>query len=483
MTPSGARTADFVVVGGGAAGLAAAWTAARKGHSVLLVERARLGGDCTWTGCVPSKALLAEAARAHTARALGFGGDGPGGVLAWDRVLEAVHGRREHVSHDESPATLQSQGIEVIHGQAAFTQPGVLSVDGTRVTADRAIVLATGSAPVVPPIDGLEGPEVVTNHEVFEMPDQPARLAVMGGGPIGLELGQAFARLGTAVTVLEGMGRVAGKEEPEASAVIQEVLEREGVSFLTGSFVESAARGEDGMTLRTADGRSVTADRVLVAVGRRPVTDGLEADRGGVELTERGFVTVDEKLRTTASDVYAVGDITGGLQFTHVGYDQGALAVNNALGLIAMSYDPRVVPWATFTEPEIGRVGLSEAQAHAEYGDKARVAFLPLAETDRAKVTGQVDGFVKLIAGPHNLVRGLAGGTLVGATIVAPGAGDMIHQVALAVKQRVITGRLAQMVHAYPTWSLAIREAAAQFFFEHKGAEARPAVAGGEGGG
>lgn len=475
MTPTGSRTADFVVVGGGAAGLAAAWTAARKGHSVLLVERDRLGGDCTWTGCVPSKALLSVAAKAHAARSLGFGEDGPEGTVPWTDVIATVHGRREHVSDDESPTTLQSQGIEVLHGQASFTQPGVLDVEGTRVTADRAIVLATGSAPVVPPIDGLDGVDVLTNHTVFEQQDQPASLAIMGGGPIGLELGQAFQRLGTQVTVLEGADRIAGKEEPEASAVVQEVLEREGVGFVVGSFVDRAEQGPDGTTLHTTDGRRVTAERVLVAAGRRPITEGLEAEKGGVELTDRGFIVVDDKLRTTASDVYAVGDITGGLQFTHVGYDQGALAVNNALGLIAMSFDPRVIPWATFTDPEIGRVGMTEAEAYAEHGDKARVAYLPLAETDRAKVTGRTDGFVKLVAGPHNLVRGLAGGTLVGATIVAPTGGEMIHEVALAVKQRVITGRLAQMVHAYPTWSLAVREAAAQFFFEYKGASARPA--------
>lgn len=466
------RNADFVIIGGGAAGLAAAWTAARKGHSVIIVERQRLGGDCTWTGCVPSKALIEEAKKVKGARDLGLDPDIP-----WSRIIGTVHARRELVSHEESIPTLEAQGIQVMLGEAGFTAPGVLNVEGTEVTAGKAIVLATGSRALIPPIEGLADVSPLTNDEIFELTQRPRRLAVMGGGPIGLELGQAFQRLGTQVTIIEGVDRVAPKEEPEASTVVTEVLEREGVRFVLGSFVESASRSDGEVTLTTADGRTVVADEVLVAVGRRPITEGLAVDRGGVQLTDKGFIEVDDKLRTSASDVYAVGDITGGLQFTHVGYDHGALAVSNALGFIQMSFDPRVIPWATFTDPEIGRVGLSEAQAFEEHGDHARVAFMPIAETDRAKITGQVDGFVKLIAGPHTLVRGLAGGTLIGATVVAPSGGDLVHEVALAVKQKIITGRLAQMTHAYPSWSLALRETAAQFFFEYKGRVARPARA------
>ena len=464
-------TADFVVVGGGAAGLAAAWQAARKGHSVTLVERHRLGGDCTWTGCVPSKALLDQARKVKAARDIGFDGD-----VDFERVIATVHERRELVSGDESVEQLTRDGIDVVHGQARFVGEKRLMVDGIELQATKAVVLATGSTALVPPIDGLADARPLTNDSIFELTTQPRRLAIMGGGPIGLELGQAFQRLGTDVTILEGVDRVAPKEEPEASAVIAEVLGREGVTFVLGSFVESVHRDGDGpATLTTADGRTVEADEVLVAVGRRPVTEGLDAAVGGVELTDRGFIRVDDKLRTTADDVYAVGDVTGGLQLTHVGYDHGSLAVNNATGLIKMAFDPRVIPWATYTEPEIGRVGLTEAEAHAEHGDGARVAYLPIAETDRAKVTGETDGFVKLVAGPHNLVRGLAGGALVGATVVAPTGGDVVHELALAIKQRVITGRIAQMVHAYPSWSLAVREAAAQFFFEHKGHSSRPA--------
>lgn len=469
------RTADFVIVGGGAAGLASAWTAARKGHSVLLIERNRLGGDCTWTGCVPSKALIHQAKKVKAARDLGFEDRMIEDHVSWERIIGYVHDKRDLVSAEESVGTLSSQGIDVLEGTAAFTAPGILDVEGTKVRANKAIVLATGSTALMPPITGLAEAQALTNDTIFELTDRPSHLAILGGGPIGLELGQAFQRLGTKVTILEGADRVAGKEEPGASAVIQEVLQREGVDFVTGSFVGSVVRNRNQVTITTKDGRSVVADQVLAALGRRPVTGGLEASKGGIELTDDGFVKVDDKMRTTAPDVYAVGDITGGLQFTHVGYDQGTLAINNALGLIKMSYDPAVVPWVTYTEPEIGRVGMSEAQAHDEYGDSAKVAYMPIAETDRAKVTGETDGFVKLIAGPHTLVRGLAGGNLVGATVVCPTGGDVVHELALAIKQHTITGRLAQMIHAYPSWSLAVRETSAQFFYEYKGRAARPA--------
>jgi pyruvate/2-oxoglutarate dehydrogenase complex dihydrolipoamide dehydrogenase (E3) component len=260
------------------------------------------------------------------------------------------------------------------------------------------------------------------------------------------------------------------------SDVLAEVLTTEGVRVLTGSYVDRAERAADGSAvLGTRDGLRVAADAVLCATGRRSQTDGLAPERGGVALTDRGFIATDDKLRTTAEGVYAVGDIVGGLLFTHAGYEMGTLAVNNGLGRRARPFDSRAVPWATFTEPEVGRVGMTEAQAFEAHGDAAKVAYLPIAETDRAKTAGETAGFVKLVAGPHGVVRGLAGGQLVGATVVCPTGGDVVHELALAMRTHTITGRIAQTVHAYPSWSLAVREAAIQFFFEYKGRRARPA--------
>lgn len=466
---------DVAVIGAGASGLAAASAARRRGASTVIVERRRLGGDCTWAGCVPSKTLLEIARRVHAGRRVGLHGEPD-----FAAVMQQVHDTVIEVSRDEDRQTLEGLGITVLEGQASFTGPRTLSVDGTRVRG-RVVVLATGSTAALPPVTGLDSAGPLTNDNVFDLRRLPRRLIVMGGGPIGLELAQAFQRLGSDVTVLEMLERVATKEEPEASDVLHAVLTREGVKMQVGTAAESVERRDDGSVRVAAGGGQLEADELLVATGRRSVTDGLDVDRGGVELDRRGFIKVDKHLATSAEGVWAVGDITGGLQFTHAGYDMGALAINNALGRLRRSFDPRALPWATFTEPEVGRVGMSEAQAYEAFGGDARVAFFPIAETDRAKCTGDLDGFVKLITGPHRLLRNVlrdqVGGQLVGATVVCPTAGDVVHEIAVAMRSGAVAGRLAQTVHAYPAWSLAVREAAAMFFGEHKGRRARPARA------
>jgi pyruvate/2-oxoglutarate dehydrogenase complex dihydrolipoamide dehydrogenase (E3) component len=463
---------DVVVVGGGAAGLAAALTARRRGASVVLVERRRLGGDCTWTGCVPSKTLIEQARKVHTARQMGLYGP-----IDFGAVMERVEERVLKVSAEEDRPALEALGIRVLEGQAGFAGPKRLLVDGTPLTG-RVIVLATGSTALVPPIPGLAEAKPLTNETIFDLRRLPARLAVMGGGPIGLELAQAFCRLGSQVAIVEGLDRVASREEPETSETIARVLEDEGVALLVGSLVDEVVHAPDGsVTLRIGDGTTMAVDALLCAVGRGPVTDGLDPERGGVALDARGFVKVDSKLRTTAEGVYAAGDICGGPQFTHASYAMGSLAVENGLGQVSKRFDHRALPWVTFTDPEIGRVGMTEAEAYTAYGERANVAYLPIVETDRAKTSGDVAGFVKLIAGPRPIVGSLAGGQLLGATVVCPTGGDAVHELALAMHTRMITGRIAQAVHAYPSWSLAVRECAVQFFTEYKNRRARSARA------
>lgn len=461
---------DVAVIGGGAAGLAAVWSARRRGASMALVERGRLGGDCTWTGCVPSKALIARAGELQGARRRGLDPKVDFGTIMGE-VRAAIHA----VAEEESREALEARGVAVLEGQAAFTGPRRIDVDGATVTA-RAVVIATGSTPLVPPIEGLREARPLTNETVFGLDALPASLAVIGGGPVGVELAQAFARLGSEVTLFEGADRLLGTEEPEASAAVEDVLAAEGVRCVTGSFVERVTGGDGGaVALHTDDGTEVEAGSLLCAVGRRPVTDGLRLDRAGVTTDERGSVLVDPTLRTTAQRTYAAGDVTGDLQFTHVGYDMGALAAGNALGRFAARWSTRAVPWATFTDPEVGRVGLTEAGAYDQYGSRARVAYLPLAETDRGRATGRTDGFVKLVAGPCRVLGGVGGGQLLGATIVAPSGGDLVHEAAFALRTRAFTGRLAQTVHAYPSWAMALRQAAAQFFRTQDGRRARPA--------
>lgn len=467
--------ADVVVVGAGASGLGAASAARRKGASVVLVERGRLGGECTWTGCVPSKALLERAREVRGGRRQGLTGE-----VDVARIFDEVRAASVAIGEDESAEALATQGIRVLTGEATFTGPRRLTVDGTAVEAARAIIIATGSVPLVPPVEGLAAAQPLTNETVFDLRSLPSRLAVLGGGPIGCELAQAFARLDSTVTVIEAE-KLLAKEEPEAAQVLTGVLADEGVDVRTGVRVTRVTRPDPSrpVTLTTSDGDTVEADAVLVAAGRRARTDGLALERAGVRVDERGWIMVDDKLRTSAEGVLAIGDVVGGLQFTHAGYEMGALAVANALGRRSRTYDTAALPWVTFTDPEIGRVGMTEAQAAAAHSDAARVAYLPMADTDRGRATGRTEGFVKLIAGPRGALRGLGGGVLLGATVVCPSGGDVVHEAALLMRSGAFVGRLAQTVHAYPAWSLAVRECAAQFFLTQRGRSARPARADG----
>jgi pyruvate/2-oxoglutarate dehydrogenase complex dihydrolipoamide dehydrogenase (E3) component len=422
---------------------------------VLLVSDGQPGGDCTFHGCVPSKTLI-ESAR----RGLPY-------AVATQRVRDVV----AQVAATESDRALRRQGMEVLLGRARMLARDRLLVDGRPISAG-AVVLATGSRPAVPPIPGLAGSAFVTNETVFDLAEQPSSLAVIGAGPVGCELAQAFARLGSRVTLVEAGPRLLPEEEPQASRIVAAALAADGVRVRTGATVEQVGPGG---RLLLAGGAEVAAERLLVAVGRDPVTDGLDLPAAGVRTDPRGHVVTDDRLATTAHRVYAAGDVTGRLLFTHAAYEMGRIAAGNALRRWRRPrrYRPYATPWATFTDPEVARVGLTEAQAVTVRG--ARVAHLPLAETDRAMAAGRTDGFITLIAGPRPLLRNLGGGRVLGATIVAERAGEMIHEPALAMATGMFTGRLAAATHAYPTWSYAVQLAAAQFFMTIGGRRARPA--------
>ncbi len=355
---------DIVVIGGGAGGLAAAREAVRRKARTLLVHESPLGGDCTHTGCVPSKALIAAAAKG-----LGFGD-----------AMKRMHAAIATIERTEDAAQLAKEGIDTRNARAEFVGMRTLDVEGHRLSPNRVIV-ATGSGPVVPPIPGLSECAPLTNENVFDLDALPGRLVVLGGGPIGCELAQAFRRLGSQVTIVEGMSRVLGREEPEASEVIATVLAREGVELVLGRKAERVASEGTDLALHLDAGRVVRGDRVLVAVGRKPVTDGFGLEQAGVQYDERGFITTDEALRTTADGVYAVGDVTGKLPFTHAADQMGRVAAANALSRspLPKKFTIDAIPWCTFTDPEVAHVGMTEAQA-AEHG--GQVAFLPMTEVD-----------------------------------------------------------------------------------------------------
>jgi pyruvate/2-oxoglutarate dehydrogenase complex dihydrolipoamide dehydrogenase (E3) component len=454
------RSCDLLVIGGGAGGLVAAREARRRGASTILVQDGRVGGDCTFTGCVPSKGLLAAAAR----------GEG------FTDAMGLVHGAIERIAATEDAAALARDGIEVVDGRARLVGPDTVEVDGTHIRGGH-LVIATGSRPAIPPVPGLADVSPLTNETLFELDRRPDSLTILGAGPMGCEMAQAFARLGTAVTLVEADDRILPREEPDTSAVLTEVLTDEGVAVHVGVKAERVERSDEGrISVRLADGHVVESDELLVAAGRLPTGRGFGLEEVGVELDHRGAVVVDATMATSVRGIWAVGDVTGGLALTHVAGRQGWIAASNALAKTArvrrFHFDPSPVPWAVFTSPELGRVGLTESEA-AQSHPSARVAHLDLSHVDRAVATGAERGFVKLIAAPRPGIGHLGGGRIIGASIVAPTGGDLIHEAALAMQTGMMAGRLAQTTHAYPTWAMAIQQAALQFFGTSAGAEAR----------
>jgi pyruvate/2-oxoglutarate dehydrogenase complex dihydrolipoamide dehydrogenase (E3) component len=395
-----------------------------------------------------------------------------------------VHQVIDAISADESPAQLAAEGIELLRGWARLTSPTTLDVEGRTLEGSR-LVLATGATAAVPPIDGLSEVPYLDNRTLFDLTEQPEHLLVLGGGAIGVELAQAFSQLGSQVTLVESLPRILTKEEPEASAVLTTVLERSGVDVRTGSAVQRVSAGP---TLHLADGSSVRGSHLFVCVGRTPATAGIGLDEVGIALGRRKEVVTDEYLRTSVPGVFAAGDCTTALQFTHVGDEQGRLAAGNAFargralpgGLGGMTrFDDRVVPWVTFTDPEVGRVGLTEQQAYEAYGDRARVAVVTLDEMDRPRTSGHSDGYLKLIAGPRPLARHQALDQVVGLTAVMPSGGEVAATAAVAMQTGMLAGRLAQTIAPYPTYALGLRLAAGRLFGEFGGATWRPARGGG----
>lgn len=446
---------DLIIVGGGAGGLGAARAARWAGADVLMVTDGPPGGDCTFTGCVPSKTLLAAAAQ------------GMPFTDAMTRVRDTV----ARIAATETADVLRAEGVGVVEGRGRLVAADTVVVGERRLSAPR-IILATGGRAGVPPIPGLDQVEVLTNETIFSLASAPASLGIIGGGAIGCELAQAFARLGVAVSIFEGLPRLLSREEPDASAVVTSALVAAGVTVETNATIERVEARPDGIAVVTAGGETIV-ERLLVAAGRVPNSEGMGLEALGVHLDERGHIVTNDRLETDVRGVYAVGDVTGKLPFTHAADEMGRLAAGNALRKgVRGRFRTSWIPWATFTDPEVARIGMTEAQA-AAHG--ARVAELPMTEMDRAVTDGRTEGFVKLIAGPKLLTRHAFGGQLLGATIVAPRAGEMIHEVALAMRTRMFTGRLAQTVHAYPTWSYAVQKTAGQFFGDVEGRTARRA--------
>ncbi len=433
---------DLLVVGGGTAGIVGAKTAARLGARVLLVERDRTGGDCLWTGCVPSKALLAAAGVAASARTGHRFGIGVAAVsVDFAKVMDHVRSTIQHIAPVDSADALEKASVAVSTGTARFTGPDSAEIDGTPLSFRQAL-LATGASPAVPPIPGLSDVDYLTSDTVWGLGELPADLVVLGGGSIGCELGQAFARLGSKVCVVEGAPRILPREDPLAAAELARALVDDGVEIHTGGGVARVERTAPGSgVLHLESGQQVPFSCLLLAVGRAPRTSGIGLAAAGVEVDDHGFVVVDDLLRTTHPRIWAAGDLTGHPQFTHTAGVHASLAASNAILGVRRKVDLTAVPRVTFTDPEVAAVGLETDRVPPGL----RTLDWSHSRVDRAVAEGALGGFTRLVVDKR--------GHVLGATVVGPRAGETLGELTLAVARGLTTRDLAGVTHAYPTYN------------------------------
>ena len=432
----------LVVVGAGTGGLVSAAIAAGLGAKVAMVERHLMGGDCLNFGCVPSKAMIGSARRARPARpgsGAAAGGDFPA-------AMERMRRLRARISPVDGAARFAGLGVDVFLGHGEFTAPDRLRVDGRELNFRRAII-ATGARAALIPVPGLEGPNVHTNETIFSLTELPPRVVVIGAGPIGMELSQTFARFGGEVTVVHADPHPLPREDEDAAAIVSRAVERDGVRVLNSAAVRSARREGDATVLKVEHGgarEELAADVVLVAAGRAPNVDGMGLEAAGVAYDRTG-IQVDDSLRTTAKGIYAVGDVASRHQFTHAADHQARIAVQNALFFGRGRASRLVIPWATYTDPEVAHVGLSRDEA-IQAGHEVETITIRFDDIDRAILEGEEEGFLRV-----HLKKG--GDRILGATLVAAHAGDMIGEITLAMTAGLGLGKLGSTIHPYPTRS------------------------------
>jgi pyruvate/2-oxoglutarate dehydrogenase complex dihydrolipoamide dehydrogenase (E3) component len=448
---------DLIVIGGGSAGLVAAGGAAILGAKVALIEKHKLGGDCLYTGCVPSKSFIRSArfaAEMRKADSLGFRVQG---LEFKDDKFSAITNRVqkiiEVIEHHDSPEVFEEMGVEVIFGEAKFVSNDemeiVLRNGEKRVVKSKRFCISTGSRPFVPPIEGLKETGFITNEEVFHLTELPEKLVVLGAGAIGLELGQSFARLGSKVTVVEMADRVLIKEDEEVSALMEKILQTEGVEILTKTkAVKASKNGNKKIITCEKDGKNfeIEADEILCAVGRKANVENLDLEKANVKFDSKQIFT-DEYLRTSNKKIYAAGDVTGHFQFTHTADYEAQHVIQNAFLFFPLTkkVDFSVIPWATFTEPEVARVGLTETEAKAKFGEKIKVFKVEFTDNDRANAESETVGFAKIVT--------LKGKKIVGASIVGAHAGELIHEFVLAMRHNLTLSNLNKAIHVYPTFA------------------------------
>ncbi len=453
INPEPAPIYNLVVIGAGTAGLITAAGAAGLGARVALVERHLMGGDCLNVGCVPSKGIIRAAHAFHEARHTRAFGVSGGDRLAIDfgAAMQRMQAIRAGISaHDSARRYSEELGVDVFFGRCRFSDPGTIEVEGKTLRFKRAAI-CTGARAAVPPIPGLEEVGYLTNETVFSLTELPKRLAVIGAGPIGCELAQTFARLGSKVTLLETQERILRREEEDAALVVQKAFQREGIEICFHCRGQKAFF-RDGEKVLVHHDEELVVDEILVGVGRAPNVEGLDLAKAGVDYDDKNGVKVDERLQTTNPDIYAAGDICTPYKFTHTADAMARILIANALFMGRQKTSDLVIPWCTYTDPEIAHVGIYPEQVE-ETGHKITTLTVPLDAVDRARLDGEVDGYARVY-----LQQG--SDRILGATIVARHAGEMIGELCLAMTSRLGLKAIGRTIHPYPTQAEAVKKLA-----------------------
>ncbi|WP_108880042.1 FAD-dependent oxidoreductase [Anderseniella sp. Alg231-50] len=452
-------TCDICVIGAGSGGLSVAAAASQFGEKAVLIEKGEMGGDCLNYGCVPSKALLAAGKHAHAfSSGVEFGVAAQVPKVDFAKTMAHVKDVIAGIAPHDSQERFEGLGVTVIRDAAKFVDAETVEAGGKRIKARR-IVVATGSSPSAPPIPGLDSVDYFTNETIFDNTTLPAHLIIIGGGPIGMEMAQAHRRLGAKVTVLEAFQPL-GKDDPELTAIVLDHLRDEGIDIRAGAKITGIAKAAKSkaieITLEGDDGKSekLSGSHLLVAAGRVANVDGLNLEAAGIEYDRRG-IKVDKGLRSTNRKVYAIGDVAGGLQFTHVAGYQAGLVIKSVLFRLPVTNETKIIPWVTYTDPELAHIGLTEAQAKESHPGH-KILRWHFAENDRARAERKTTGLIKAVVS--------AKGEILGCSIVAPNAGDLIQPWAMAISSGLKIKAMIDMVAAYPTLSEVSKRAATSYY-------------------
>lgn len=457
---------DVVVIGGGAAGLTAAGVSASLGAKTALIEQKKLGGDCTWYGCIPSKTLLKSAKIAQTVRQAGkYGILTKEPTIDFEAVMQRVHSIQDNVYQEaDAPAIYEQMGITVLSGRGSFVDEHTVNVtkEGAEPQTVRTknIVIATGSRPVIPPIEGLDTVPYLTNETIFSLKKLPKKLLVIGAGPIGSEMGQAFCRLGSGVTVFDASERILPKDHPELTTILQDILTGEGITFRLDTEVKKVENRNGGIVLTAKDKKtgelfSVEGSDLLVAAGRSANTETLNLDAAGVATHKRG-ISVNESCQTSRHHIYACGDVAGAMQFTHMAEHMAKVAAAKMLTHLPMQIDDRNVPWCTYTDPEMAHVGATEETLKSKKISYELYRF-PFKKIDRAITESETEGWIRVYAAGFD-------GKIFGADILGVHAGDLISEFALAMRNGITLRQMSDTIHPYPSYALGNRRAADQWY-------------------